>query len=105
MAALTAKAIAERRLGLVADLNNETRALGDIGSGGPSPDFRLLLQAIYGALQEKGYDPVRQIAHFLLTGEPTYITAHKNARSLAQKLERDEVLEELLRLYLAAEGE
>lgn len=80
---------------------DETRALGGGKSGGdPSPEFRRLLRAVYEALQEKGYDPIRQIAHFLLTGEPTYITAHKNARSLAQKLERDEVLEALLRAYL-----
>lgn len=89
-------------MGCVTTRGDETRALGGGKSGSdPSPEFRRLLRAIYEALQEKGYDPIRQIAHFLLTGEPTYITAHKNARSLAQKLERDEVLEALLRAYLS----
>lgn len=88
-------------VGLVGEQIDDTRALGGGKDAGDfSSEFRHLLRAIYGALQEKGYDPLRQIAHFLLTGEPTYITAHKNARSLAQKLERDEVLEELLRAYL-----
>lgn len=59
---------------------------------------------VYRALQEKGYDPLRQIAHFLLSGEPAYITAHQNARSLVANLERDEVLEELLRVYLERIG-
>jgi len=58
------------------------------------------LREIYQALQEKGYDPIRQIASFLFTGEPTYITAHRGARALASKLERDEVLQELVRFYL-----
>lgn len=82
------------------DGNGETRILGARDDGEPNAARRALL-AIYEALREKGYDPVRQIAHFLLTGEPTYITAHRDARSLAQKLERDEVIEELLRLYLS----
>lgn len=55
---------------------------------------------VYRALQEKGYDPIRQIAYYLLTGEPAYITAHENARSIMAKLERDEIIEELVRFYL-----
>lgn len=83
--------------------HDETRILaGKVGGIEPS-ESRRLLGLIYEALNEKGYDPVRQIAHFLLTGEPTYITAHKGARSLAQKLERDEILEELLRTFLASQ--
>ena len=78
-----------------------TRIVGDRDDG-PSDEARRALLAIYRALREKGYDPVRQIANFLLSGEPTYITAHRNARSIAQKLERDEVIEELLRFYLRA---
>lgn len=80
------------------DLN--TRILGDRDEG-PSLAARQALLAIYQALGEKGYDPIQQITNFLLTGEPTYITAHKNARSIAQKLERDEILEELLQYYLS----
>jgi uncharacterized protein (UPF0297 family) len=63
-----------------------------------------VLLRVYRALQEKGYDPLRQIAHFLLSGEPAYITAHQNARSLVARLERDEVIEELLRVYLRQIG-
>lgn len=79
------------------DLN--TRIIGD-REDGPSGAAREALLAIYQALGEKGYDPIQQITNFLLTGEPTYITAHKNARSIAQKIERDEILEELLNFYL-----
>lgn len=82
------------------DLSDHTRILGQRPGGPEQPTARQALAAIYRALGEKGYDPVRQIAHFLLTGEPTYITAHRDARSLAQRLERDEVIEELLRAYL-----
>ncbi|HEX6989748.1 MAG TPA: IreB family regulatory phosphoprotein [Bacillota bacterium] len=82
-------------------MNDRTRILGDRAAGRGPASAREALAAIYQALGEKGYDPVRQIAHFLLTGEPTYITAHKDARSLAQRLERDEIIEELLRAYLA----
>ncbi|MBX6378890.1 MAG: IreB family regulatory phosphoprotein [Clostridia bacterium] len=78
---------------------DETRVLGGRGeAGGGSP--REALFYIYQALREKGYDPVRQIAYFLLSGEPTYITAHKNARSVAARLDRDEIVEELVRHYL-----
>lgn len=78
-----------------------TQIIGDRDDG-PSQAAREALLAIYSALREKGYDPIRQITNFLLTGEPTYITAHKNARSIAQKIERDEILEELLHHYLSS---
>jgi uncharacterized protein (UPF0297 family) len=71
------------------------------GRQGPQREqIREVLMAVYEALREKGYDPIRQIAHFLLTGEPAYITAHRGARTLVHRLERDEVVEELLRHYL-----
>lgn len=82
------------------EANDRTRILGDRNSSGLSASARNTLLAVYDGLKEKGYDPVRQIAHYLLTGEPTYITAHKSARSYAQRLERDEVVAELLRFYL-----
>lgn len=59
----------------------------------------VLLQ-VYSALKEKGYNPVNQIVGYILSGDPTYITSHKNARSLITKLERDELLEELVCFYL-----
>ncbi len=83
--------------------NDETRVLrGKVGEAGLSP--REVIFEVFAALQEKGYDPVRQIAYYLLTGEPAYITAHRNARSLITRLERDEVLEELVRHYLSSRG-
>ncbi len=63
-------------------------------------EFLEIMQTIYAALKEKGYDPVQQISYYLLTGEPTYITAHRDARALTRRLERDEVVEELVRYYL-----
>lgn len=80
--------------------SQETRIVGGRAPGSPGPDPREALQVIHAALREKGYDPVRQLAYFLLTGEPAYITAHRGARSLAHKLERDEVIALLLRHYL-----
>ncbi len=70
-------------------------------SDGSDLGNREILLQVYRALQEKGYDPIMQLAHFLLSGEPTYITAHGGARTLVSRLERDEVIAELLRLYVA----
>lgn len=52
-----------------------------------------LLKEVYEALEEKGYNPVNQIVGYILSGDPTYITSHKNARNLIRKIERDELLE------------
>jgi len=60
-----------------------------------------ILQHVYQALVAKGYDPVAQITGFVLTGDPTYITSHENARSLICRLQRDEILEELVRFYFS----
>ncbi|MDR1640622.1 MAG: IreB family regulatory phosphoprotein [Clostridiales bacterium] len=59
-----------------------------------------ILCKVYFALKEKGYHPVNQIVGYILSGDPTYITSHKNARSLISKLERDELLEEIVCFYL-----
>ncbi|HOJ09250.1 MAG TPA: IreB family regulatory phosphoprotein [Clostridiales bacterium] len=59
-----------------------------------------ILMTIYQALKERGYNPINQIVGYILSGDPTYITNHKNARSLVRKLERDELLEEVLKFYL-----
>lgn len=68
---------------------------------GLSDEERHVLWAVFVALRERGYDPVRQLAHFLVTGEPAYITAHRGARTLAQRLDRVRVVEELVRCYIA----
>ena len=59
-----------------------------------------VLQLVYEALSEKGYNPVNQIVGYVMSGDPTYIASHKNARSLIMKVERDEILEELLSYYI-----
>ncbi len=64
---------------------------------------RDIIFAVYEALSEKGYNPISQIVGYILSGDPTYITNHNNARSLIRHLERDEILEELVRHYLKQE--
>ena len=59
-----------------------------------------VLQLVYQAMTEKGYAPVNQIVGYIMSGDPTYITSHKGARSLIMKVERDELVEELLRVYV-----
>ena len=59
-----------------------------------------VLELVYGALSEKGYNPVNQIVGYVMSGDPTYITSYRNARSLIMKVERDEILEELLSYYI-----
>ena len=59
-----------------------------------------VLQLVYQAMTEKGYDPVNQIVGYIMSGDPTYITSHKGARSTIMKVERDELVEELLKEYI-----
>lgn len=61
---------------------------------------RDVIHSVYSALTEKGYNPVNQIIGYVMSGDPTYITSHKGARSLIMKVERDEIIEELLRFYI-----
>ena len=63
-------------------------------------DVSQVLEQVFIALSEKGYNPVNQIVGYIMSGDPTYITSHKNARSLIMKVERDEILEELMRVYI-----
>ena len=58
------------------------------------------LSSVYDALQEKGYNPINQIVGYILSEDPTYITTHNNARSLIRRIDRDELLQELVRSYL-----
>ena len=64
-------------------------------------NMRRILRGVFDALQEKGYNPVNQIVGYLLTEDPTYSTNYNNARSMICKLDRDELLQELVRCYLA----
>ena len=59
-----------------------------------------ILNHVYRALQAKGYDPVTQLVGYLISGDPTYITSYGQARSMICRLERDEIMEELVRVYL-----
>lgn len=59
-----------------------------------------VLRDVYIALTEKGYNPIDQIVGYIMSGDPTYITSHKGARSLIMKVERDEILEELMAVYI-----
>ncbi len=62
--------------------------------------IRTILTTVYKALEEKGYNPINQIVGYILSEDPTYITTHKNARSLIRKIDRDDLLEVLLNHYL-----
>ncbi|WP_420861576.1 IreB family regulatory phosphoprotein [Tissierella carlieri] len=59
-----------------------------------------IIFSVFSSLEEKGYDPINQIIGYILSGDPTYITSHNNARSTICRIERDELLEELLKSYL-----
>jgi len=62
-----------------------------------------ILKEVYEALVEKGYNPINQIVGYILSGDPTYITSHNNARNLIRKLERDELLEKMVKNYIGLE--
>ena len=66
----------------------------------PETRVKSVLEIVYSAMAEKGYNPVSQIVGYIMSGDPTYITSHKNARSMIMKVERDELVEELLKEYI-----
>ena len=66
----------------------------------PEMQVKDVLTIVYEALTEKGYNPVNQIVGYIMSGDPTYITSHNNARSLIMKVERDEIVEEILQEYI-----
>ena len=63
-------------------------------------EMKEILTAVYDALKEKGYNPLNQIVGYILSEDPTYITNHRNARALIRRIDRDELLQELVRNYL-----
>ena len=67
---------------------------------GPQISAKDILEIVYKALSEKGYNPVNQIVGYIMSGDPTYITSLKGARSLIMKMERDELVEEMLKTYI-----
>jgi len=70
------------------------------GKQGPEIHVRQVLDVVYNAMAEKGYDPVNQIVGYIMSGDPTYITSHNGARSMIMKVERDDIVEELLTAYI-----
>ena len=71
---------------------------------GPQIKAKDILEIVYVALKEKGYNPVNQIVGYIMSGDPTYITSHNGARSLIMKMERDELVEEMLKAYIEHHG-
>lgn len=71
---------------------------------GPQIQAKDILEIVYNALVEKGYNPVNQIVGYIMSGDPTYITSYKGARSMIMKVERDELVEELLKEYIKNES-
>ncbi|MFV0315002.1 MAG: IreB family regulatory phosphoprotein [Anaerotignum sp.] len=78
---------------------NETQYFGRVEKE-PENEAKKILLAVSTALKEKGYNPVNQIVGYILSGDPTYITSYMNARVMIKKLERDELLEELVKDYM-----
>ncbi|MEE1031256.1 MAG: IreB family regulatory phosphoprotein [Ruminococcus sp.] len=66
----------------------------------PEVQVKQVLDVVYTAMEEKGYNPVNQIVGYIMSGDPTYITSYKGARSMIMKVERDELVEELLKEYI-----
>ena len=65
---------------------------------------REILFSVFDSLEEKGYNPINQIIGYILSGDPTYITSHNNARSLIMKVERDELVEEVIKYFIEGKG-
>ena len=70
-----------------------------------SLETRELMKKVYEALVEKGYNPINQIVGYILSGDPTYITSHNDARNLIRKVERDELLEKMVKNYIGLVNE
>lgn len=69
-------------------------------NGNKDESIRVILTTVYKSLEEKGYNPLNQIVGYILSEDPTYITTHNNARNLITKIDRDDLLEALLKSYL-----
>lgn len=78
--------------------HNETVEFVPIRDDGSS--IEEILSIVLSALEEKGYNPLNQLIGYILAGDPTYITGHKNARQLIRQIDRDELLEEVLKFYI-----
>lgn len=79
-------------------MDNNTMKFGAVNE--ERNHVREVIRIVYDALKVKGYNPMNQIVGFIMSGDPTYITSHNNARSLISRLERDEIIEEIVKEYL-----
>ncbi len=84
----------------ISNSRDKTKVISIEPPGSEPPGPREILQRVYLALQEKGYNPVAQIAGYLLCGDPVYITTHGDARTLIRQLNLQEVMEEVVRYYI-----
>lgn len=82
------------------DEQQENTVLFKVNAEEDENQAKKIFLSVYQALKEKGYNPMNQLVGYLLSGDPTYITSHRNARSLIRQVERDELLEELVGSYL-----
>ncbi len=82
------------------DNNHEETVLFKVDGEEVDNQARKVLITVYQALKEKGYNPLNQLVGYLLSGDPAYITSHHNARSMIRQVERDELLEEMVGVYL-----
>ena len=76
----------------------DTKLYSSVSGDANSP--QQIIRDVYQALKAKGYDPITQLVGYILSGDPTYITNHNQARALIRRLERDEILEEIVRVYV-----
>lgn len=83
---------------------NETRQFPLVRDEIRAAAIRRSFELAYEALREKGYEPIDQLIGYLMSGDPTYITSHRGARSAMRQIDRDELIEELLRYYFEGEG-
>lgn len=81
-------------------MNNNDKTMIFSISDNREESIKSMLKTVYNALEEKGYNPIPQLVGYILSEDPTYITTHKNARTLIRKIERDDLLEILLKNYL-----
>lgn len=80
--------------------HNEETVLFRVDAEEEDNKARAILLSVYQALKEKGYNPLNQLVGYLLSDDPAYVTSHRNARSLIRQVERDELLEEIIKVYL-----
>ena len=88
----------ERQINTMNEVSNNTQYFKEVQE--PKIEVGQVLEHVYNALSQKGYNPVNQIVGYIMSGDPTYITSHNNARVMIMKVEKDELIEEALHYYI-----